>query len=327
VRVKAYRPHMISTEVRLRSRTADLTAFEFTRSEVPDPAPGQVVVRNLYMSLDPGMLRRITEPGLGYAVGHPLTGEAIGEVVATADPAYTAGDLVAHPYGWREHAVAPAAALRRIDPDAYPTLSTHLNFGLVAYVGLLDIAALRPGDTVFVSSAAGAVGALAGQFARLAGAKRVIGSAGSPDKVRHLTEHLGFDAAFNYHDEELAEDIDVYFDNVGGTQLGAAIERLNPGGRVVLCGTLADDPATIDPRTLLARHLSVRGFTVMDHLHRAPDFSRDFRTWLADGLVYDETVVEGLHNAPEALLDLRAGKYLGKVVVRIAERKEPDADR
>ena len=310
---------MISTEVRLRARAVDPAAFEFVQTDVPSPEPGHVVVRNLFMSLDPGMLRRIVAPGLGFDLGRPLTGEAIGEVVDSSAPGYEVGDLVAHPFGWREYATAATATLRRIDADAYPTLSMHLNFGLVAYTGLFDVAGFRAGDTVFVSSAAGAVGALAGQFARLGGAKRVIGSAGSPEKVRYLTERLGFDAAFDYHDRELDEDIDVYFDNVGGRQLTTAIEHLNPGGRVVLCGVLDDTGADLPSRLLLARRLSVRGFSVLDHLHRAPDFSRDFRDWLANGLVYDETVVDGLRDAPRTLLDLGTGKYRGKVVVRLGE--------
>ncbi|MFI9818130.1 NADP-dependent oxidoreductase [Saccharothrix variisporea] len=321
-----------STEIRLAGRTAALESFATARVPVRDPEPGEVVVRNAFTSLDPGMLRRVTEPDLshGYTLGAPLHGEAVGHVVASADPAYRPGDAVAHPFGWREYAVAPSSAVRRVDPDAYPSLSTHLNFGLVAYVGLFDIAGFRPGDTVFVSSAAGAVGGLVGQFARRAGAKRVIGSAGTPAKVAHVRDRLGFDAAFDHHDDvdvrlrEAAPDgIDVYFDNVGGTQLTAAVEHLNPGGRVVLCGVLADG-AALDPRTLLAHRASVRAFSVLDHLHRAPDFGRDFRAWLRDGLVYDETVVDGLENAPRALLDLRAGRYTGKVVVRIGG---PGVDR
>jgi NADPH-dependent curcumin reductase CurA len=328
------RTHQLTgAEVRLRARpagTPDLSAFQLARVAVPDPAPGQVLVRNLYLSLDPGMvLRMAPPPGLsipGYQVGAAMRGEAIGEVIASADPSVAVGAVVAHPFGWREYAVCSAAVVRRVDPDAYPTLSTHLGFGLVAYAGLFDVGAFRPGDTVFVSSAAGATGSLAGQFARLKGAGRVVGSAGSAEKVRRLTGHLGFDAAFDYHDGPVVErlraaapdGIDVYFDNVGGEQLRAAVELMRPNGRIVLCGALAGDPLDLDLARLRAGRLTLRGFNVLDHLHRAAEFGREFRGWLRDGsLVYDETIVDGLANAPQALIDLVGGKYAGKVVVRV----------
>lgn len=241
-------------EARLLARPEGLPVlgdFEITEVAVPDPASGQVLVRNLFMSLDPGMLMLIAgESGLPmprYEVGEVMYGDAIGEVVASADASLDEGDLVMHRLGWREYAVAQAGLFRRVDRDAYPTPSTYLSFGLVAYVGLMDAAELRPGDTVFVSSAAGATGSMAGQIARLKGAARVVGSAGSPDKVAHLTGRLGFDAAFDHHDgpvvdrlrEAAPEGIDVYFDNVGGEQLRAAIEIMNPHGRVAVCGALS----------------------------------------------------------------------------------------
>ena len=326
-------------EVRLASRPDGLPTsddFEITEVPVPDPAPGQVLVRNLCLSLDPGMLTLMsaepTVPRPRYEIGEALYGDAVGEVIASADPSLTVGDLVVHRLGWREYAVAGAHDFRRVDRTAYPTPSLHLGFGLVAYVGLVHVALLRPGDTVFVSSAAGAIGSLAGQIARLKGAARVIGSAGSPEKVRHLTGRLGFDAAFDRRDgpaldrlrEAAPEGIDVYFDNVGGEQLRAAIEVMNPHGRIAVCGALArqssghPDPGPGDLLTVAAKRLTIRGFTVSDHLDKAAEFGQQFRSWLHEGaIVYEETVIDGLQNAPRALTNLVRGAYRGKTVVRL----------
>jgi NADPH-dependent curcumin reductase CurA len=325
-------------EIHLAARPrelAGLDAFEEVRVAVPDPAPGEVLVRNEYLSLDPGMLLRMSAPDLPlpmYEVGEVLHGDAIGKVIASADPRLAVGDVVVHQLGWREYAVAAADAVRRVDADAYPSLSMHLGFGLVAYSGLLAVAGMRPGDTVFVSSAAGSVGGLAGQIARLTGAGRVIGSAGSPEKVRYLTERLGYDAAFDHHDgspadhlRELApEGVDVYFDNVGGEQLLAAVEVMNVHGRVALCGALGSqstgraDPVSLDPLTIIGKRLTLRGFTLGDHLPLAAEFGPRFRDWLSRGeILYDETVLDGLAQAPRGLLDLVRGAYTGKVVVRV----------
>ncbi|MCQ9129214.1 NADP-dependent oxidoreductase [Streptomyces hilarionis] len=313
-----------------------LDCFEITEVAVPDLAPGQVLVHNLFMSLDPGMLMLMEgESGLPmprYELGEVMYGDAIGEVVASADPSLDEGDLVIHRLGWREYAMARAGVFRRVDKDAYPAPSMHLGFGLVAYVGLMNAAELRPGDTVFVSSAAGATGSMAGQIARLKGAARVIGSAGSRDKVAHLTEKLGFDAAFDYHDgpvhdrlrEAAPDGIDVYFDNVGGEQLRAAIEVMNVHGRIAVCGALnrqstaRPDEGPGDLLSVLGKRLTIRGFTLWDHLERAAEFGAQFRSWLREGsIVYDETVIEGLASAPQALLDLVRGAYTGKTVVRL----------
>ncbi|OXY88698.1 NADP-dependent oxidoreductase [Streptomyces diastatochromogenes] len=328
-------------EVRLAARPDGFPTpdhFRIVTTTVPDPAPGQVLVRNLFMSLDPGMLLLMSGgsqlPIPGYEVGEVMYGNAVGEVVASADPSLSEGDLVVHRLGWREYAVAGAEAFRRVDERAYPSPSMHLGFGLVAYVGLMEAARLRPGDTVFVSSAAGATGGLAGQIARLKGAARVIGSAGSPEKVAHLTGTLGFDAAFDYHDGPVLDrlraaapdGIDVYFDNVGGEQLRAAVEVMNEHGRIAVCGALnrqrtgRPDDGPGDLLSVAAKRLTIRGFTLFDHLDRAAEFGEQFRGWLREGsIVYDETVVEGLAAAPQALLDLVGGRYTGKTVVRLTD--------
>ncbi|HEX6498296.1 MAG TPA: NADP-dependent oxidoreductase [Micromonosporaceae bacterium] len=315
--------------------------FRLVEVEVPDPGPGQVLVRNLVMSVDPYMRGRMNDVKSyvpPFAVGEVLDGGAVGEVVASNSPYLVPGDTVLHRFGWRDYAVGDAQAFRRVDPSAAPRLSAYLGAlgmpGLTAYVGLLDIAGMRPGDVVFVSGAAGAVGSLAGQIAQRHGAARVVGSAGSPAKVKYLTETLGFDAAFDYHDgpvrdqlKQVAPDgIDVYFDNVGGDHLEAAISALRPHGRVALCGAIsqynADAPVPGPANLALAigKRLTLRGFIVGDHSDRMPEFVAEMGRWLADGAVtVDETVVTGLENAPEAFLGMMRGENIGKMVVQIAD--------
>jgi NADPH-dependent curcumin reductase CurA len=313
--------------------------FRLVELDLPDPAPGQVLVRNLMMSVDPYMRGRMNDVRSyvpPFQLGQPLDGAAVGEVVAARDERLAPGDTVLHNYGWRDYAVADAGRFRKVDPAAAPSLSAYLGVlggtGLTAYVGLLDIAAMKPGDVVFVSAAAGAVGSAAGQIAKLRGAARVVGSAGSAAKVAHLTEVLGFDAAFDYHDAPVREQlraaapdgIDVYFDNVGGDQLEAAIAAMHTFGRVALCGAIAQynatDPAPA-PRNLalaIGKRLTLRGFIVFDHTDRRADFMAEMSGWLRDGLLRsEETIVDGLENAPEAFLGLLSGANLGKMVVRI----------
>ncbi|WP_030443410.1 NADP-dependent oxidoreductase [Actinoplanes subtropicus] len=329
-------------EIRLAARpTGWPTAanFEIAETEVPKPGDGQVLIRNLFMSVDPYMRGRMNDTKsyvAPFPVGAPLDGGAIGEVVASNVDDLPVGAVVAHGYGWREYAAVDAARVRVVDPAAAPTLSAYLGVlgltGLTAYVGLLDIAQFREGDTVFVSGAAGAVGSVAGQIARLRGAKRVIGSAGSAEKARHLTEDLGFDVALNYRDAPIRDQlraaapdgIDVYFDNVGGDHLEAAIDTLNKFGRVALCGAIAQyneaaPPAA--PRNLalsIGKELNLRGFIVGNHSHRMSDFVAEVGGWLRSGqLSARETVVDGLVNAPEAFLGLLRGENTGKMIVRL----------
>lgn len=315
-----------------------LSDFRLTEEPMAAPAAGEVLIRNLYMSIDPGLLMRIgAYPGIPLpplAIDEPLAGDAIGEVIESGDPAVPAGALVLHRLGWREHALADARTVRVVDPNAYRSPSEYLGFGLVAYVGLTVAADLRAGDTVFVSSAAGATGSVAGQIARLLGAGRVVGSVGSPRKAAHIVETLGYDAAVDYHDEPFVDrlraaapgGVDVYFDNVGGAQLRAAIEVMNVGGRIALCGALArqraggePDPGPGDLLPVIGKRLTLRGFTTLDHLDLAPEFGRRLREWTTAGrIVHAETVVDGLDQAPRALLDTVRGRYTGKVVVRLA---------
>ncbi|MCX4096416.1 NADP-dependent oxidoreductase [Nocardia sp. alder85J] len=314
----------------------DPATFRLVAHPLPQPGPGEVLIRNLYMSLDPGMLMLIgAYPGIPmppYQVGAPLSGDAVGEVIASDRPEAPVGALVRHRLGWREHAVAGAGEVQVLAAGAFDSPSGHLSTGLVAYVGLTAVAGMRSGDTVYVSSAAGAVGSAAGQLARLLGAGRVVGSAGSPEKVAHAREKLGYDAVFDYHDGVLPqlraaapEGVDVYFDNVGGDHLRAALEVMNPGGRIALCGALArqraggaPDSGPGDLLPVIGKRLTLRGFTVGDHLDRAAEYGALLRTWLAEGaIVQHETVIDGLANAPAALLDLIHGRHLGKTVVRL----------
>ena len=237
--------------------------------------------------------------------------------------------------GWRDEAVLPARHARKVTAASGLSPSAYLGVlgmpTLTAYVGLLDIAALKPGDVVFVSGAAGAVGSMAGQIAKLKGAARVIGSAGSEEKVRWLRE-IGFDAAFNYRArpvidqlrEAAPDGIDVYFDNVGGDHLEAALAVLNLHGRVAMCGAIAHYNATEPPAgpsnlgLVITKRLTLRGFIVSDHAHRMPDMIADVSGWLRDGkLPHAETVVDGLDHAPDAFIDLLRGANTGKMIVRL----------
>jgi NADPH-dependent curcumin reductase CurA len=313
--------------------------FALVPAELPDPADGQLLVRNLYMSVDPYMrpkmndVKSYTPP---YEVGKALYGAAIGEVLESRVDGWAPGDLVLHGLGWREHAVLDARSARRVEPLDGVSVTHFLGAlgttGLTAHVGLFEMAEFQPGDTVFVSGAAGAVGTMAGQFARLRGAKRVIGSAGSAEKVAYLTDELGFDAAFNYRDGDVAgqlraaapDGIDVYFDNVGGDHLEAALGRLNTYGRVALCGGISQynsekpsGPANF--ALAVTKRLSLRGFIVSDHMDRIGAMLGPVSEWLASGkLVADETIVDGLDNAVDAFLGMLRGTNTGKALVRLS---------
>jgi NADPH-dependent curcumin reductase CurA len=315
------------------------TDFKLVEVSLPDPGPGEVLIRNQWMSVDPYMRNRMNDVKSyvpPFQLDASLDGGAVGEVVASEDPSLEPGDLVLHGLGWRSHAVAPVKAVRKIDTSIAPP-QAYLGVlgmpGLTAYAGLIEIAGLREDDVVFVSGAAGAVGGVAGQIAKLRG-HHVIGSAGSPDKVSYATEELGFDSVFDYHDAPVAEllgkaapdGIDVYFDNVGGDHLEAAIGALNQHGRVALCGAIsqynATEPAAA-PRNLhlaIGKRLTLRGFIVRDHGHLMGDFVREVGTWLSEGRIrYRETVVEGLENAPAAFIGLLRGENTGKMLVRLAD--------
>lgn len=313
--------------------------FALVETELPDLGPGQVRVRNLVMSVDPYMRGRMNDTRSyvpPFRLGYPLDGGAVGVVAESRDDRFRVGDTVLHGLGWREQAVVDGGKVRRVDVSR-ASASSYLGVlgmtGTTAYVGLTRIAGMKEGDTVFVSGAAGAVGSVAGQVARNLGAGRVVGSAGSPEKVAFLVDQLGFDAAFDYHDgpvaEQLAEHapggVDVYFDNVGGDHLEGAISHMREFGRIALCGAISqynnEKPAP-GPRNLwlvVTRRLMLRGFIVSDHPDAAREYLGVATEWVADGsLKYRETFVDGLDRAVEAFLGLERGANLGKMLVRLA---------
>jgi NADPH-dependent curcumin reductase CurA len=311
--------------------------FALREVEIPTPGPGQILVANEYLSVDPYMRGRMSdkksyiEP---YEVGAPMDGPAVGRILASNAEGYAVGDYVVHALGWRDHAVLDAAGAQKVDPNLAP-LSSYLGVlgvpGITAYIGLTRFAEVKPGDTVFVSGAAGAVGSMAGQIAKLMGAGRVIGSAGSDEKVKLLVEEYGFDAAFNYKNGPVAdqlaqaapEGIDVFFDNVGGEHLEAAIGALKVHARIVLSGMVSqyNDETVVGPRNLW--NLSVTrsnmlAFMVTEELDLQPDFIREVGGWAGQGkLQFRETVVEGLDNTLDAFLKMMRGENVGKMVVKL----------
>ncbi|MGW4274918.1 NADP-dependent oxidoreductase [Streptomyces seoulensis] len=312
--------------------------FALVEAELPQPGEGQVLVRNEYLSVDPYMRGRMSAAksyAAPYELDRPMQGGAVGEVVVSNAEGIAVGDHVLHFEGWREYAAVKATQAVKVDPEAAP-LSTYLGVlgmtGLTAYAGLLRTASFKEGDTVFVSGAAGAVGSQVGQLAKLKGAARVIGSAGSAEKVKLLTDEYGFDAAFNYKDGPVAEQlraaapdgIDVYFDNVGGDHLEAAIGALNLHGRIAICGAIsvynntepAPGPKNL-PRLIQTRG-RIEGFLVGDHYDLQPEFVREVGPWVRSGeLKYRETTVEGIDNTLEAFLGVLRGDNTGKMIVKL----------
>ncbi|WP_238018428.1 NADP-dependent oxidoreductase [Dactylosporangium sp. AC04546] len=310
--------------------------FRLVEEEVPAPGPGQVVVRNEVMSVDPAMRGRMNDvPSYvaPFQLDQPLEGGAVGTVVASESPDVPVGASVLHGLGWREYALLDARHTRVVDTAAAPP-SAYLGVlgmpGLTAYAGLLDVAHMKPDENVFISGAAGAVGSLAGQIARLRGARLVIGSAGSAAKVKYLVDDLGFDAAFNYKDgsvrtqlKQLTPDgIDVYFDNVGGEQLEAALFRMNLHGRVAVCGAISqyntpDARGIRNLSLLISKRITLQGFLVMDHWGRRQAFVEEMTGWLRENKVQvPETFVDGIEHAPDAFLGMLRGENLGKMIVR-----------
>jgi NADPH-dependent curcumin reductase CurA len=302
--------------------------FALATAPTPEPADGEALVANEYLSVDPYM-REVMDTG---PLGVPMQGRAIGRVIATRRADLAVGDLVLHRGGWRTHAVVGAARTIGAYPDL--PLTVHLGIlggtGLSAYVGLAKIAQVRPGDTVYISAAAGAVGGAAGQIARLLGAGRIIGSTGSAAKARHLTDRLGYDAAINYRDGDLPgqlaaaapDGIDVYLDNVGGDHLDAALGAMREHGRIAWCGGISwYDNGPTGLRNLyeiVGRQLRLEGFLVRHHLHLQAEYEEFLVPHLRSGaVVADETITDGLANAPSAFVSMLAGQNLGKAIIRV----------
>jgi len=314
--------------------------FRLVESPVPQPGDGEVLVRSLYLSVDPymrGRMSGITTYAPGLEIGELMLGGAVGQVVESRDPRYRAGEIVEGMLGWQDYAVLPATSVRRIDPSAAPVTAALYVLGmpgLTAYFGLLDIGRPRAGETVVVSGAAGAVGSLAGQIARIQGC-RVVGIAGSDEKTRYVTEELGFDGAFNYrttpdYEARLKElcpsGVDVYFDNVGGAVTDAVMRLLNPRARVAVCGQISQynlEQPEPGPRwfgLVLVKQAKVEGFLVFQFADRYREGLLQLSQWLREGRIrYREQIAVGLENAPAAFIGMLRGENIGKQLVKIAD--------
>jgi NADPH-dependent curcumin reductase CurA len=312
--------------------------FAVDEVEVGEPGPSEVLVRILWVSVDPyqrGRMSQARSYAKGLELGDVITSQSVGEIVESNDGRYSPGDLVVGQLGWQEYAVARAGSVRRVpeflDP---PTLALHVvgATGMTAYIGLLDIGRPKPGDTVVVSGAAGAVGQVVGQIAKLSGC-RTVGIAGGPDKCSDC-ELYGYDVALDYKDEGFtdalkaacADGVDVYFDNVGGEVSGAVHRRLNVGARIVICGQISQynlerPEPTFHPALLIVYRARMEGFLVNDYAHRFDEAGLKLFRWVAEGkLRWREDVTEGLENAPTAFMGMLRGENRGKALVKVAER-------
>lgn len=328
-------------EVRLKRRPVGMVSrddFELVEVPIPEPGKGEVLVRNIYMSVDPYMRGRMNDQESyvpPFELHKPLEGGCVGQVVISRNDGFRQGGYVLGMKGWREAYISDGSDITPIDPGLGPVQS-FLGVlgmpGMTAYVGLLDIGRPKEGDTVFVSAASGAVGSLVCQIAKIKGC-RVIGSAGSDAKVSWLLETAGVDAAFNYKKvdnlrEELGrlcpEGIDIYYENVGGKHLEAALDCMEPFGRVVLCGMISQynavrrEPGPGNLFLAITKRLTLQGFIVSDHMDRRDRFYSDMAQWIREGRVkWKETVIEGLENAPDAFLGLFKGENFGKMLVKV----------
>ena len=311
--------------------------FELVRTPAPEPRDGEVLLRTLFLSLDPYMRGRMNA-GPSYAapaeIGKPMVGRTVAEVAVSRHPGFAAGEFVQCDSGWQEYAASNGAGVRKLDAAVVKPLSLALGLlgmpGMTAYAGLMEIGQPKPGETVVVSAASGAVGSVVGQLAKIKGC-RAVGVAGGPEKCKFTIETLGFDACVDHRDDKLREHlaeacptgIDVYFENVGGVTQRAVWPLLNNFARVPVCGMIAsyNDPnpqAGPDLRTVLTKRMTVRGFIVSDLAPQYPQAHRELAGWYHDGKIkYREDVVEGLERAPEAFLGLLQGKNFGKQIVRI----------
>jgi NADPH-dependent curcumin reductase len=312
--------------------------FKLVEASLPAPRDGEMLCRTIYLSLDPYMRGRISgvkSYAKGVDPGELMVGGTVSQVVESRHRDFKAGDLVQGYDGWQTHAISSGAGVRRLDPAQAP-ISTALGVlgmpGMTAYVGLLDIGQPKAGETVVVSAASGAVGAVVGQLAKLRGC-RAVGIAGAKAKCEYVVDELGFDACVNYKTDALVpalsaacpKGIDVYFENVGGEVTEAVVQLLNPFARIPLCGLISMYNATAPApgpswRALLTNRVLVKGFIVSDHLDRMPAFLAECTGWVREGrLKFREDIVDGLENAPGAFIGLLEGRNFGKMLVRVGD--------
>ena len=329
-------------QVHLKSRPAGMPThdnFALVTVELPQPAAGEVLVKNLFMSVDPYMRGRMREDAVyaqAYAVNEVMYGGAIGEVIESNDPSLSAGDIVLNQKAWQDRFVAPANTVVKLEPFDRAQLSLYMGTlgmpGLTSYVGLFKFGEPKAGDTVFVSAASGAVGANVCQIAKLKGC-RVIGSCGSDEKAQWLKDECGVDAVINYKtcgdlSAALAavapEGINVYFENVGGDHLQAAINSMNPYGRIAACGMISGynaanpEPGPNNLMLIVGKKIRITGFIVSDHVDMRDAFLSEMIPWIQAGKIKShETVVEGIDHAVDAFLGLFSGNNFGKMVVKL----------
>jgi NADPH-dependent curcumin reductase CurA len=324
-----------SREVHLVERPTGMPtpgAFKLVETAVADPAAGEVLIKNLYMSVDPAMRPRLTA---GQALDEAMMGGALGRVVKSRNDAFKEGDLVTNRLGFREYFLSDGKGLTKLTPDPDLPLTVHMHVlgmtGFTAYGGLLHIGALKDGEQVFVSTAAGAVGSIAAQIAKIKGCY-VVGSTGDETKAAWLRDEVGLDAVINYKTQPIRkalEDVtpkglDVYFDNVGGEHLEAALRRMNTLGRIPVCGMISGYNEGLSPvrnlSNIIYSRVMLRGFVGTDFMHMYSDFQRDMAAWVKSGQVkYRETIVDGIANAPGALIGLMHGENIGKMLVKLGD--------
>ncbi len=330
-----------SREIHLKHRPVGLpreSDFEVVEKQIPPISQGEMLIRNIYMSVDPYMRGRMADRKSyvpPFQLNMPLEGGCVGQVIASQGGQYEVGDFVSGMLGWREYCVSDGTFLFKIDPAVAP-IQAYLGSvgmpGLTAYFGLLEIGKPKKGETVFVSAASGAVGSVVCQIAKLKGCY-VVGSAGSDEKVSWLIEEAGVDAAFNYKtvDNIIAavgqycpKGIDVYFENVGGIHLQAALRHMNTYGHIVLCGMIAiyneakPPPGPTNLFYVISKQLTIKGFIISEHFDLLPQFHADIGKWISDGRIKSkETIVQGIENAPKAFIGLFKGDNLGKMLVQI----------
>jgi NADPH-dependent curcumin reductase CurA len=335
----------MNQQIRLKSRPVgepSATNFDAADGPVPQPKDGEVLRRTIYLSLDPYMRGRMSDAA-SYAtpvkIGDVMGGHTVSEVIESRNPDFKKGEFVTGYDGWQSYGVSAGKDLRKLDPKAVP-ISTAIGVlgmpGMTAFVGLMDIGQPQPGETVVVSAASGAVGAVVGQLAKIKGC-RAVGIAGSPDKCNYVVDELGFDACINYKTDDLVPalkaacpaGVDIYFENVGGAVFAAILRVINKGARIPLCGVISEYNATQNTpgpnlRPLLVQRALIKGFIVSDHPDRAPAFLQEVAPLVMSGRIkFREDIVDGLANAPDAFIGLLQGKNFGKLMVRVS----PDPTR
>ncbi len=329
---REHRQIVLATRPQGEPREAD---FRIETVPVPDPGPGEVLVRVIYLSLDPYMRGRMGESSFAGAIGlgEVIGGGVVGEVVKSNHPKFAVGDIVEDRLGWQEYAIGPGPHMRKVDPSVAPisTANSVLGMtGMTAYFGLFEIGQARPGDTVLVSAASGAVGQIVGQLAKMIGC-RAVGIAGGERKCRFVTEELGFDACLDYKSEgslpaairaACRTGVDVYFDNVGGVVSDAALVNLNTGARVTLCGSISQyhdhEPGPRLMGSFVGKRVTARGFIVWDYIPQWPPITARMAEWVRSGRIrYKDDIVDGLENAPQAFIRMLRGENFGKTQVRV----------